>query len=190
MNKGFTLIEIMISVVILGLLIVIIFSVYNTVAELSIRIENEKNLSNELLFVSQNIQGFADSLSLDFSKYSDLDTTKGFTGSLYFTGNDFVNIYLTGDTSSDIDNIRNSKSWIEMNKNGEIMKLTDPNKIYIRNLNFKIIPFDEIRGLDFDKIYNQGFWIFVEAYTNNYSKYSSVYDISSNVQAFFNVRQY
>ncbi len=191
-QKGaFTLIEILISTVILGILFSIIFSTYTQVSNLLLKIENERNLSNEILFLSQNVQNLADSHSIDFSKYSsNLGSSEWYTDTLYFTWDYSVSIYLTWDYWADISDIRDSNSWVEMERNWELIALTDPNKSYVRNMNFKILPFESIRWLDFDDIYNEWFWMNIEVYNANYSKDIWPLDLNYNYQTFYNIRQY
>lgn len=63
--KAFTLIEVLISLVIISLLVGIMFGIYTSILKLSVRIEQEKNLNNELLFASQTIQNAVDNYDLD-----------------------------------------------------------------------------------------------------------------------------
>lgn len=192
-KKWFTLVEILISTVIIWILFWVIFSSYTQISNLALKIENERNLSNEILFLTQNIQNLADTYTIDYYFHNDLWLSNWYTNSLFFTWSDFVNIYLTWDTIWNLFDIRNSSSWIEMNINWDIIKLTDPEKIFIKNFYFKIIPIENWRTnrwVPFDEIYNFWFWIFIDAYTSNYHLDRWPFDVSIQHQTFFNIRQY
>ncbi len=193
MKKCFTLVEILISVIIMWILFGIIFATYNQIWNLAIKIENERNLSSEILFVSQNLQNLADKLKINYSKHDNLDSTDWFTGSLYFTWQNDVQIYLTWDSVSDTKEIKDNNSWIEMQKDWTTIKLTDPNKVFVKNLYFKIIPYKDWqvdRWMDYDDIYNYWFWIFMDTYNSRYNRHRWPFDVKSADQTFYNIRQY
>ena len=68
-KKAFTLLEVLVSLVIISLLVGVIFGIYTSILKLSVRIEQEKNLNNELLFASQTIQNLVDNYDLDLAAY-------------------------------------------------------------------------------------------------------------------------
>ena len=63
--QAFTLIEVLISLVIISILVGIVFAMYTSIIKLSVRMEQEKNLNNELLFATQTIQNIVDNYDLD-----------------------------------------------------------------------------------------------------------------------------
>lgn len=69
-KTAFTLVEILITVGILGLLTVLIFRTYSTISQVAVRIEHENNVISEVLFVNQTLNLFKDSKTIDFEKYS------------------------------------------------------------------------------------------------------------------------
>jgi type II secretory pathway pseudopilin PulG len=68
-SKWFTLIETLIVVVIIWILAVILMKTYTFVSEISFRIQQEKNVTQETLFLSQIIQNLSDKNSIDYDKY-------------------------------------------------------------------------------------------------------------------------
>lgn len=68
--KGFTLVELMISTSIMGILFIIIFQIYVTIARLTVRIEQEKYVTQELVYAMQTIQNIVDTTRIDRSKYN------------------------------------------------------------------------------------------------------------------------
>ncbi|MBO4516468.1 type II secretion system protein [bacterium] len=76
MKKAFTLIELLIVITILGILTLVLFSAYNKISEISFRVEQERKVNEELLFLSEVLQNFANRNSIDFDKYTgDFDLT-------------------------------------------------------------------------------------------------------------------
>ena len=65
LTQAFTLIEVLISLVIISILVGIVFAMYTSIIRLSVRMEQEKNLNNELLFAVQSIQNMVDNYDLD-----------------------------------------------------------------------------------------------------------------------------
>lgn len=68
-TKAFTLIELIISIVIVGLLAGVIFTTYRTILDITVRVENEKIVANEMLFAHQVIQSLVDNYEINFEKY-------------------------------------------------------------------------------------------------------------------------
>jgi prepilin-type N-terminal cleavage/methylation domain-containing protein len=76
MKRAFTLIEMLIVICILGIFSVVLFRTYRTVSEISFRVEQQKIVNEEFLFVSEVLQNFANRNSIDFTKYNEsLGTT-------------------------------------------------------------------------------------------------------------------
>ena len=69
MKKAFTLIELLIVICILGIFSVVLFRTYNTISRISFRVEQQKKANEELLFLSEILQNFANRNSIDFDKY-------------------------------------------------------------------------------------------------------------------------
>ncbi len=69
MKRAFTLIEILIAIVIVWLLITILFRSYRTMIDISVRVENEKAVQQELLYLNQAMQSLADRYTVDYDQY-------------------------------------------------------------------------------------------------------------------------
>jgi len=68
-KKGFTLLELMIVIGIISILSVILFRTFGTVSELTFRVEQEKNVTQEIIDFSQILQNYADRNQIDYDKY-------------------------------------------------------------------------------------------------------------------------
>jgi hypothetical protein len=62
-----------IVVIISAILFVLLSKVYITASQLYIYQSDNKNISQDLLFFNQNLQNLADSLEINYSKYTSLE---------------------------------------------------------------------------------------------------------------------
>ena len=88
--KWFTLIEMLIVMFIIGILAVVLTECYITVSKVALRVEQEKNLSEESLILTQVFQAISDEATIDYEAYSgdnnqNLEETSWFTNILYLT---------------------------------------------------------------------------------------------------------
>lgn len=195
MKKSFTIIEMLISSIIIWLIVVVVFRIYITILNLSTRIENEKIINTEFLFVSQSVQNLAEKSNINYEEYNSNDLTDRhwFVETLYLTWSEWwLSIYLTGDCWEALSEIRSKNCWIQLDKNGNKIDLTDKNKIYITKFYFKLLPYDNIANynLDFHDIYQNGFWIFAESYIKRYDEQKRPFKVKFNYQNFYNIRKY
>jgi prepilin-type N-terminal cleavage/methylation domain-containing protein len=99
MRKAFTLLETIITLIIIGLLAVVLTESYLTITKTAFKIEQEKNLTEETLMLTQILESITDTATIDYEEYaSSLSGLNGFTGVLYLTGGQRsgVSIYSTG----------------------------------------------------------------------------------------------
>lgn len=194
-KKWFTLVEVLIGIVIVWLLVGIIFGIYLSTLRLSVKIENEKNLNNELLFFTQTIQNLVDSNDIDLARYVWWDWVIRSSTLLGSQEDGYVDrLYLTDWSSWQLSIYKNGNCgsvdgcWIELEKiDGTKVKLTDSRKVQINTLLFKIIPY---KFAQVEDIYQRWFWIFGDISTvwYNPSKYEK--KIQQDIQLFYNIRKY
>ena len=192
-KKWFTLIELIISITIIWALVVLMFKTYSHITNISIKIENEKNVNNELLYLSQTLQNLSDKYDINLNKYSNLTDTKWLTWTLYLTWIDNISIYATWDwcNLTDLTKIKNKYCWVQMKKNEYLIDITDKDKVFLKNLNFKLIPFTwNTINTESKNIYHKWFWIFTESYTKKYIATKWAFNIKVPLQMFFNIRRY
>jgi prepilin-type N-terminal cleavage/methylation domain-containing protein len=67
--KGFTLLELIIVMAILGILFVLLLRTYNRIATMVFRVQQEKEVAQEILQISQLVQNYADRNTIDYLKY-------------------------------------------------------------------------------------------------------------------------
>lgn len=198
MKKAFTIIELLISIVIFGILIAVLFKLYLTMLDLSIRIENEKILNNDVLYFSQVTQNFVDRwLNIDYWKYMEnwtsyLTWSYWFTGTLHLTWWVWpISVYSTWDCNYFTGKIDpNNNCWIEMNNSWSIVELTDKDKTFFTKVAFQIIPWAEKSDftLDFEDIYSNWFGLYTQWYIKKFNHRRWIYNVNLYYQNFYNIR--
>jgi len=88
--KAFTLVETILVLVIIGILAGVLIQSYLTVSKIAFKVEQEKNLSEEALMITQMFQSIAETATIDYDRYRkegiNLSGSRGFTNILYLTG--------------------------------------------------------------------------------------------------------
>ena len=167
--KWFTLVEMIIVIVIIGILAVVLTESYITISRVALRVEQEKNLSEESLVLTQIFQAISDEATIDYERYGNsLDATNWwYTWTLYLTWWQWswTSIYTTGenclelewnfpanadgnypDYSKKIQEATTGCSLVLKKEveNGELITpLTTPWKVVISKTMFKIIPYND-----------------------------------------------
>lgn len=143
-RKWFTLIEILISLVIISLLVIVIFQTYKSIADISVRVDNIYRMTNEMLFAHQTIQNLVDVWQLDIDKRFEttdpwiVDVTNWKTDSIYFKNIDWYNVkvFFKPDCSSSA----TQKVWClmlskwknpDLESNALAVELTDPRTVIL-----------------------------------------------------------
>ncbi len=211
--KWFTLLEMMIVIVIVWILAVVLTESYITISRTALRIEQEKNISEESLVLTQIFQSVADEATIDYEKYwGTLEGSNWFTWTLYLTWWQWswTSIYTTGDCldldknfeSNEDGNISQlildytgcylaTKQWEE----NEETQLTIPWNVVISKVVFRIIPFDsdenyftweDTSNIVINDVHQPAFWMFIHLYAPLYQP-TWTNKIDLPLQLFFNL---
>lgn len=193
--------------VIIWILAVVLTESYLTISRVALRVEQEKNLSEESLVITQIFQAIADEATIDYSKYSsnELKKESWFTEKLYLTWEvwSWTSIYTEGNCleldenqnfTNDDEKIQDY-SWctLILNQNGNITALTSPWKVITSKVMFKVIPFNDdeyyFENSDWiviNNLHQPAFWMFVNLYAPIY-KPTWINKINIPLQLFFNL---
>ena len=157
--------------VIIGILAVVLTESYITISKVALRVEQEKNLSEESLIITQIFQAISDEATIDYEAYSgtqDLKANSWFTNILYLTWWQWswTSIYSTWAGCLELDwnfpinenggypedysqKIQNALTWCELVLEqkvewnaSSITPLTTPWKVVVSTVMFKIIPYN------------------------------------------------
>lgn len=185
MKKWFTLIEVLITTVMIGALTILLFQTYQSITSITVRIENEKQLNQNLLSFYQSLQNIADSATIDYDAYSgagiDLLISQWWTSWLFLTyNNEKFSIINKGCISTWCD--------IVFEKNGENIQFFSSSLKFDR-LFFKVMPYEkDVFGGSgsYDDIQAPGFVIYS---TISIKKYSEAWPfrVKLDTQNFFNL---
>ncbi len=137
---------------ILAILFVLLLRTYNRIATTVFRVQQEKEVSQEMLQISQIMQNFSDRNTIDYPRYAMISLTwlvesKWITWMLYLTGQDWsIAFFSSGDCKDPIDEYTFVPGWSScslfmITSWNKIIELINPKKIAISKVVFKIIPF-------------------------------------------------
>lgn len=186
----FTLVEVVVTTMIIAFLIGVLFSIFNTISRLSVKIQLERWIHNELIFFMQTIQNIVDEGDYELTWY-DLDSlwsTYGFSDELLLSWSDFTyKVLRTCNGSGSVCSLSLEK-FDPFLLRTDYFQLTDPNRVNIDTFYIKIIPYGSQSV--FSNIQHQWFWLFIEVSTPLYDPDAWWFRVSQRVETFFNIRKY
>lgn len=166
-RKWFTLVEVLISLVIVSLLVIVIFQTYKSIADISVRVDNIYKMTNEMLFAHQTIQNLVDVWQLDIDKRFDsttpwnIDQTNWKTDTIYFKWVDWYNVKVLYDKECTIGNTQKKAGCLKLAKwlpsdlepvntdTDKVVELTNPQIVIIDTwFTFVVQPIDNIQKPD------------------------------------------
>lgn len=198
MRKGFTLIEVIISLVIISLLVGVIFRTYQSIVDISIRVDNYYKLTSELLFAHQTIQNLVDVWELDINSYMWADNKNTLESPQWYTTG--INFLLDKKPVR----VYYANSWLVLQKDWQTIALTDTWIAVIPKLIFRLQPTKNVwswfvgaypiwrmffgPNTNISDIQHPGFWM-IGTIQIRYSR-SRAYFVDFPIQSFFNFRSY
>lgn len=168
--KWFTLIEMLIVIFIIWILSVVLVESYLTISKTALKIEQEKNLSEEALILTQTFQAISDEATIDYEAYSgadeDLVASSWFTNILFLTWWQWswTSIYTTWENCLFLDqnflanedwsypdyskSIQDALSWCDLvlEQWGETTSLVPNWKVVVSEVKFRVIPYDSYKN--------------------------------------------
>lgn len=200
--------------IIIGILAVVLTESYITISRTALKIEQEKNLSEESLILTQVFQAISDEATIDYERYwGTLSESNWFTWTLYLTWGQWswTSIYTSWDGCLELDNnfpanddgtypdysekVRNALSWCELilDQQGETTSLISNWKVITSKVKFRIIPYDSDESyfnsggaFVINDVHQPAFWMFIHLYAPFYQpKWTN--KIDQPLQLFFNL---
>lgn len=161
-KQGFTIIELLISIIVIGILSTLLFRTMAEMIRSNSRIQQEKIIARELISIQTSINTITEHYNiLDTSKYVESETYT--TPIVLYLKNNFwqtASIYASGDSGCE------TSCSIVADIEGEIIELTNPKKTKFDNLYFKILPVSLYTNSQYtqdfkrEHISQPWFWIF------------------------------
>jgi len=214
--KWFTLIEMMIVIVIVWILAVVLIESYITISRTALKVEQEKNISEESLILTQVFQSIADEATIDYERYwGTLNGSNWFTWTLYLTWWQWswTSIYTTWENCLDLDNnfqpdedenypdfsekVHNALTWCNLilQQWDKTTSLISNWKVITSKVMFRIIPYDSDANyfsgaaewsIVTNNIHQPAFWMFIHLYAPLYQP-AGTNKIDQPLQLFFNL---
>ena len=189
-------------VLIIGVLAWILFKTYITMSQISFRVEQQKVVNQELLFVSETLQNLANRNQIDYDKYNNsLVDSLGISEVLYMSGEDWeIAIYASGNCL-DLDEElarEDLDEWcgLVLEKEDKVIELTS-HLVYTTKSLFKIVPFVKSESYITDSslcdsnylacVNDPWFWFTIQLYNKWHDETSWTNNVSMFVQQFFNI---
>ncbi len=200
MKKGFTLVELLITTVIMGMLIGLLFEIFVLIARIAVKVEHERSVHNEIIYVMQTIQNLIDQGNIEFANYAWagdgfenrywIDNTINLVDSTTTTWRVFeYNIYTCTASWSTDSGICLSTDIITSWTNKVVLNLTDTERVVINNFYIKVLQSLDTET-DYTEIVNDGFWLFMDVEIPEYDETRRWFRVDQKVQTFFNLRKY
>ena len=211
--KWFTLIEMIIVMIIVWILAVVLTESYTTISRIALKIEQEKNISEESLILTQVFQAISDEATIDYEKYNNLSESNWFTDILYLTWWQWswTSIYTTWVSCLELNNnfpankdwtypsysekVQNALSGCELvlQQWDEITPLISNWKVITSKVMFRVIPynsdkyyFNNSEWMVVNKVHQPAFWMFIHLYAPFYQP-TWTNKIDQPLQLFFNL---
>lgn len=204
MKKWFTLMEILIVTVIVGMLGVLLMRTYVTMTRIAFRVQQEKQVTEQAVMLTQVVQNLADSMTIDYDRYkteSGTDYLKNMSGlvdTLYLTdGTQSVTMGTTGDCQQQVEYMTGAGCAVMLQYSWQdTIILTQTGRANITPLTFKIIPYAAATDYFADPdlcpvnlgscLYHPWFWMMTQMHTP-YIHDTRESNISIPVQVFFSL---
>ena len=198
--------------VIIWILSVVLIEAYLTISRTALRVEQEKNISEESLILTQIFQAMSDEATIDYEAYSgsNLSGSNWYTWTLYLTwwnSWSWTSIYTTWNClelewnfdseDGETKNIQDY-SWcylaMKQWESWEEIRLTSQ-KVVVSEAMFRIIPYDSAKNyfneawndIVINDIHQPAFWMFIHLYAPLYQP-TWTNKIDLPLQLFFNLQ--
>lgn len=189
-KKAFTLVEVIITTMTIALLIGLLFSIFNTISRLAVKIQLERGMHNDLIFFLQTVQNIVDEweYSLTWYDLDSLENSYGFTDELLLSGSNYTYKIVRTCDGSGADCALVMERFDAFLLRTEEFVLTDPRRANIDKFYLRIIPYGDQSVLQ--NVQHQWFWMYIDVSVPLYNEDKRWFRVSQRVETFFNIRQY
>ncbi len=199
-KKGFTLVELLISTVIIGMLIGLLFQIFVLIARIAVKVEHERAVHNEIIYVMQTIQNLIDQWNIEFADYlngNQYESRYGIFDSLNLIDTttspwrDYrYSINRNCISSGSVENyLCLTTNAISISGSDVVLNLTDNDRVEVTNFYIKVLQSSDTET-EYTKIVNDGFWLFMDVRIPQYDETRRWFRVDQKVQTFFNLRKY
>ena len=197
--KWFTLVEVIITIVIMAILIWLVFEVFVTIWRIAVYVQLNRAVHSELIYVSQTIQNMVDDQNMVLT-WLVLEWTWGdsetfwWKQSLRFSDDQFNYQVITDCVSEP--NCFLKLSWIELDPNyfpwsyieSGSVALTDPDLVNISSFAVRTLPYGS--PTEYLQLMHKWFWLFLDIRVPQFDDTLWWYKVQQQAQLFFTMRKY
>jgi hypothetical protein len=189
--KWFTLVETVITVVIMSILIWVVFEIYVVIGRMAVFIQWQKELHNELIYVVQTLQNLVDDQNILLVYDDSLTEIWWFSETLRLEDDDdtiFLSTVCDSDELCAIEMLRRDKDTaIE-----ESLLLTNTWSIHVSQFYIKALPLENQSDptTSFEDTLHEWFWLFLDAQVPYFKQDSRWFRVRQDLQIFYTMRKY
>lgn len=196
----FTLVETILTILVMSILIWIIFEIFSVISHIAIYTQQQKYVHNEIVFVMQTMQNLVDDQNMVLSitwnnlwSNNSADTSNGFRNEVVFTNGDLEYIiWISPGWCSDNCYLNMTGYDVDfpppLNPPEFEIPLTNTEIINVTNFLVKVLPYDP--ETSFETKFHEWFWMFLWIEVAQYNPDRWWFDVSYDLQSFFSVRKY
>lgn len=190
-TKWFTLIETVITVLIMSILIWVVFELYVVIGRMAVFIQWQKELHNELIYVVQTIQNLVDDQEVLLVYDDSLNEIWWFTETLRLEDDDdtlFINSVCDDEWLCGLEMLRRDKSTSDE----QSLMLTNTWSIHVSKFYIKALPLEDQDdpGTSFEDTLHEWFWLFLDAQVPYFDQEKRWFRVRQDIQIFFTIRKY
>lgn len=194
----FTLVEVMITIVIMAILIWLVFEIFVTIGRIAVFVQLNRAVHGELIYVAQTIQNMVDDQNMQLT-WLDLSSswwdslTFGWKQVLEFSDDEFI--YIISNNCGVEPNCYLELYWREYEDpwpgvtiDSWSVALTDPWMVDVASFFIRTLPYGA--PSEYTQIMHKWFWLFLDIKVPQYSSTDWRFRVFQQVELFFTMRKY
>lgn len=193
-KRWFTLVEVMITIVIMGLLIALLFEIFVTIWRIAVFIQLNRTVHWEMIYVAQTIQNMVDDQYMNLT-WLDLslgwgdETTQWRKQNLQLADDEFIYVLNNNcvDESQCFLNLSRTDNGWWLAQTGNV-QLTNPDLTHVQAFAVRTIP--NISPTVYTWLVHPWFWFFMDLRVPQYDETKRWLRVQQNIQLFFTMRKY
>ena len=197
--KWFTLIEIIISVVIIAMLIGLIFQIFVTIGRIAVYIQLHRSVHNEMIYATQTIQNMVDDQTMELTGYNlgtwGDEATAWWKEVLQMSDDSYryqiekLCTYTTTWCYLQLSRIElGTFVFPDVAETGAVA-LTNYLLTDIHSFEVRTLPYTD-PATDYLHLLHEGFWLFIDMRVPQYDTTKWRFRVNQNLQLFFTMRKY
>lgn len=191
----FTLVELLVTMVVLWLLIGVLFETFIVIWRLALKIRLEKALHDDVIYITQTMQNIIDewdvALNVGTGAWLGMiqDELQVCKACIDDDNNDIYESWTLYTFGLSGDMLVLEEEQIGTWWSTDVYQLTDEHRVSVKNFYVKLLP-NNIDGASYEERVHNGFWLFMDIQTPRYQEELRWLRVNWQLQTFFNIRKY